>query len=476
MCPSLAQAPTPSTTQGGSWTRIWTVIGSHAPRPAPVPPLTTLPDGTIKQVNPFSGTEVWTVPGRGNRPIAEHRSGVEPIGDRDATTAFGLKRKLDTPPEKSRLIIDEDGEAHILRGLPVSKLEDTTPLFRRVANLFEILTYEYWSMNYGYRMSPASAKHMTDYLSEEAGIDHVEKILRMKWTAAGMPAAEIDEAFNDDNRMMTIHEKAPALFAGGHDVIIARDHYVPGAETTDQLASSGQLSWQDHRHFIAFTVDGMDQLYRANRYVRYVAAFQNWLAPAGASFEHLHKQLVAIDEHGLQNEMEIAQVRSNPNMYNEWAVDYASRHNLVFAENDHAVAFAGFGHRWPTLEVFSKSATTEPWLMSAEERDGVADLVHACHVAAGPHVSCNEEWLHRPLDVDIPMPWRIVIKWRVSTVAGFEGGTKIYINTISPADLKDRVLSALEEAREDGRLAPGIRLGDECAHTPNMLKYNPAIR
>ena len=185
---------------------------------------------------------------------------------------------------------------------------------------------------------------------------------------------------------------------------------------------------------------------------------------------------MAIDEHGLQNEVEIAQVRRNANMYNEWAVDYASRFNLVFAENDHAIAFAGFGHRFPTLEVFSKSATTEPWLMSDEERDGVADLVHACHIAAGPDIPCNEEWLHRPLDVDVPMPWRIVIKWRVSTMAGFEGGTKIYINTISPGNLKDRVLPALIEAREQGRLAPGIRLGDECKFAPNQLKYNPAIR
>ena len=27
-----------------------------------------MPDGTIKQINPFSRTEVWTVPGRGNKP------------------------------------------------------------------------------------------------------------------------------------------------------------------------------------------------------------------------------------------------------------------------------------------------------------------------------------------------------------------------------------------------------------------------
>ena len=85
--------------------------------------------------------------------------------------------------------------------------------------------------------------------------------------------------------------------------------------------------------------------------------------------------------------------------------------------------------------------------MSDAERDAVSDLVHACHVAAGPHIACNEEWLHRPLDVDVPMPWRIVIKWRVSTMAGFEGGTKIYINTITPGQLKDRVLTALQKAK-----------------------------
>lgn len=452
------------------------MIGSPSSQPAPVPPLTTLPDGTIKQVNPFSGTEVWTVPGRAHRPLSLHVPPSEPITNPHAASAFGMERTLETPPEKARLVLNEDGEAQILRGVPLSEQSNTVPLFRRVANLFEILTYDYWSLNYGYRMSAPSAMHMTKYLAEEAGRDHVAAILRQKWLASGMDSSIVDAKLAPDTLPATLQEDAAALFAGGHDVIIARDHYVPGATTTDQLASSGSLTWQDHRHFINFTVDGMDQLYRANRYVRYVAAFQNWLAPAGASFEHLHKQLVAIDEHGLQNEAEIAQVRHNPNMYNEWAVDYASRHNLVFAENDHAIAFAGFGHRWPTLEVFSKSATTEPWLMSEEERAGVSDLVHACHVAAGPHVPCNEEWLHRPLDVDVPMPWRIVIKWRTSTMAGFEGGTKIFINTISPSALKDKVLAALYQAQDEGRLAPGIRLGDDCSFTPNSLKYNPAIR
>src|SRR5699024_1846555 len=195
-----------------------------------------------------------------------------------------------------------------------------------------------------------------------------------------------------------------------------------------------------------------------------------------ATMEHLHKQLVAIDEAGRRTDCELSLGRNNPMTWAGWAVNYAARHNLVFAENEHAIAFAGFGHRWPTLEVFCKSATTEPWLMTPEERAGVADLVHACHIASGPSIPCNEEWLHRPMDVDVPMPWRIVIKWRVSTLAGFEGGTKIYINTITPQELCELVLHRLEAAQAAGRLAPGIKLGEDIEHAPNKLKYNPAIR
>lgn len=88
----------------------------------------------------------------------------------------------------------------------------------------------------------------------------------------------------------------------------------------------------------------------------------------------------------------------------------------------------------------------------------------------------NEEWLHRPLDVDVPMPWRIMIKWRDSTMAGFEGGTKIFINTLSPSGLKAKVIARLEDARDQGRLAPGIRLGDEIDFQRNSLRYNPAVR
>ena len=78
---------------------------------AATPYLTTMSDGTVKQLNPFTGTEVWTVPGRGNRPLGvrvENPVALDPAQD-GAHCAFCERRYLETPPEKSRVIRSHDG-------------------------------------------------------------------------------------------------------------------------------------------------------------------------------------------------------------------------------------------------------------------------------------------------------------------------------------------------------------------------------
>lgn len=434
-------------------------------------PMHTMADGTLKQVNPMTGTEVWTVPGRGNRPLGVATADPKPLGAgaETNTCAFCEDRPLNTPPEKARMVRGENGW-EILPGVLPGQLGQTRAEFRRVPNLFEIVSYDYWHQNYGYTMDAETAQRMETYLADPAGRDHVLNIVRVRLGAAGMPQDELAELSDDE-----LLSRAAGYFAGGHDLIIGRRHFVDGATHDDQLASSGTLTPDEHRAMIYFTVKSVEDLYQLNRYAPYVAVFQNWLKPAGASFDHLHKQLVAIDERGVHAEQEIQRLRANPNMYNEWAVDYAHNHNLVIAENEHAVCFAGFGHRYPTLEIYSKSAITEPWLQSRAEIDAMSDLMHACHAAAGPQVPCNEEWHYKPIDLDIPMPWRVLIKWRVSTLAGFEGGTKIYLNTLSPHNVRDRVVSALHELRTQGKLATGIRLADEIDLPRNSLKYNPVL-
>jgi galactose-1-phosphate uridylyltransferase len=427
-------------------------------------------DGTIKQINPSTGTRVWTVPGRGSRPQTQTTGETRPVSDTDWThgCAFCSARYLETPPEKARLIRNGD-DWQTLEHVPAERLFDTVAEFRAVPNLFEIVSYNYWHDNYGYVLPAPIAAHKRAYLASDQGRRHVCAVQGAKMRLLGTPAEDIASLEQDQ---MLCH--ADGFFGGSHDVVIARRHWVDGARTTTDLASAGTLTPDEHEQYIRLTLHAMENLYTTNRYVRYVAAFQNWLKPAGASFDHLHKQLVAIDEHGANADQVLSRVRENLNFFNECGVNYASYHNLLVAENASAIAFAGFGHRYPAIEIYSKSAKVRPWEHSSEEVRDISDLMHAIHAATGPDVPCNEEWHHVPVDVDVPMPWRINIKWRVSTVAGFEGDTKIYINTISPHEVHESVTKRLYELRAAGAIAD-IRIADECSGAPNPLKYNPSL-
>ncbi|MBL8666369.1 MAG: DUF4921 family protein [Rhodospirillales bacterium] len=433
--------------------------------------LQRMSDGTVKQMNPFTGTEVWTVPGRGHRPLGNHGKSGAPIGagQHDASCAFCATRLLETPPEKARLVRTGDGW-QTLKALPVEQLFETQAEFRRVPNLFEIVSWDYWQKNFGHELTEPLAARKRAYIASEAGRRHVLAVIEARMRLSGVDAAAL--------AAMPVEDKlaaANAFFGGGHELIIGRRHFVEGATHDSELASSGALSSDVHYQYLRFTIDALRDIYLENRYVRYVAVFQNWLAAAGASFDHLHKQLVAIDERGVYNDMEIRLARANPNIYNEVAVNFAGYRNLVFAENDHAIAFAGFGHRFPTLEIYSKGERSQPWNHTAEQLRGISDLVHGCHAAMGSAIPCNEEWHYKPPDADTSMPWRILIKWRISNPAGFEGGTRIYVNTIDPEGLRDKVVPRLYQLRDQEKIAP-MRIGRECACVPNCLKYNPAVR
>lgn len=435
-----------------------------------------LPDGTIKQVNPFTGTQVWTVPGRGARPLGRPAGDAAPLGPHDRTRAcaFCADRHRETPPEKARLVRPEEvegsgaGATRRLAGMALldhvgaGQLDATTAQFRRVPNLFEILSWQYWQLNHGQQPSRRAVEWQESYLADPAGRAHVMAVLDAKFAAMGIGtlARDLDEA--------GLREATMPFFAGGHDVVVARRHYTDEATTTAGLAGVGTLDVAEHRAFVGLTVETMRDLYESCPQARLVVAFQNWLAPAGASFDHLHKQLVAVDEVGRNLETLLPKAAVDPDIHNRYGPDFAADHGLVLARNDHAVATVGFGHRYPSLEIWSTSRHDQPWRMEPEEVAGLADLLHAMHVAVGPQVASNEEWHHRPVGVGVPVPWRVNLKLRVSTLAGFEGGTKIYVNTIPPTDLAARLLPALFEARDEGRIAP-MELGDECRVHPGML-------
>jgi galactose-1-phosphate uridylyltransferase len=263
---------------------------------------------------------------------------------------------------------------------------------------------------------------------------------------------------------------ADAFFGGGHEMIVAKQHYKPGATVGTDLFSSGAMTLEEHFQYFKFTVDAMADITGTNRYVRYISVFQNWLRAAGASFDHLHKQLVALDEWGSSITNQIKMLREDPNVFNEFGANFAAHHNLVFAENDQALAFIGIGHRSPTIEIYSRSRAGRPNEHSDEEIRGVSNLVHACHAAMGSQISCNEEWYYTPFDAVYKMPWHILIKWRVSVPAGFEGGTSIFINPMTPIELRDRMVPELYRLRDESKI-DRIRIAEECRVDPNPLKY-----
>ncbi len=436
--------------------------------------LQKMPDGTVKQVNPFTGTQVWTVPGRGKRPTVNKKEECAKsvnFSDVEDFCSFCPSNYLKTPPEKSRLVKNADGTFSVLENLKVSQLFETTAEFRRIPNLFEIISYEYWEKNYAYVISDKANAHREAYIAEPEGREHVLDIVQAKLKMSGLSREEIDSISSGRKLKM-----ANSFFAGGHELIIGKRHFIEGANSENAKASSGSMTPEMHYQYINFTIAALKDIYLNNRYVRYVTVFQNWLNQAGASFDHLHKQLVAIDGISASNEAEFEMSRKNPNVYNDFAVNYAGYQNLIFAENDYAVAFADFGHRYPTLAIYSKAEKNQPWNQTPEQIKGMSDLVHACHAAMGSEIPCNEEWYYRPPAVDVAVPWHILIKWRISNPAGFEAVTKIFVNTVDPWTLRDRIVGRLFELRKEGKLAKGIKIAAECDCIPNCLMYNPTLQ
>lgn len=418
--------------------------------------ITRLPDGTVKQVGPLTGTRVWTVPGRANRPLSSPRDASRRLapGEERRLCAFCSDRYFETTPEKSRLVGPDFVE---LRHVPAHELDDSTAEFRRFGNLFEIVSAEYWRENHGFRQPASVVEWAQEYLSHPVGRAHIEKLAEIRSAASGVE--------------QSLEEAALDLLGGSHDVIVARRHVVDGAEYDDQLVSSGLLTPDEHGAYFAFTVASLADIQAAQPFASHVAVFQNWLRPAGASFEHLHKQLVAIDEHGPQVDRELRMLASDRLLYQHRILDLAVEEGLVVAAVDGAVAVAGVGHRYPAFEVFSTAAENLPQEHSPKGVRAVSDLVHALHAATGVHVPTNEEWHYRPPQAPWPMPWRIVLKWRISNPAGFEGGTKVYVNTIDPWELRRRAIASLTDLRDAGALAPGIRIGDECTPADARLHY-----
>jgi galactose-1-phosphate uridylyltransferase len=429
---------------------------------------TILPDGTEKYVNPFDDKQVWYIPGRRNRPIKRRESVpsdaailVEPENYCDFCPACYMS----TPPEKARLIAVDHGYEY-QHYVPPEKIFSQHAEFRRVANLFQILTLEYWRTNYSFQLPQSAMERKQDYLSNEIGYRHIISVIDLKLKYSGYSPEKIHSISVDEKIKMS-----DAFFAGSHELVIPRRHYVENARISGQHASSGELSQQEHFQYMQFTIQGVQEIMNNNRFVRYVSVYQNWLRDAGASFDHLHKQLVALDRWGDYLQRLYEKTAASPHLYNEYAVNFACENNLVIAENDYAIALIDIGQPYPTVAIYSKSTHCHPWDHTKEEIKGFSDLVHAIHMALGADRPCNEEWYYMPVDGTIPIPWHVLIKWRANVLAGLEGGTLFYIVPLSLMEFRDILVPRLYDLCSRRHIT-GFQIAEDCTMKPNSLGYD----
>ena len=271
------------------------------------PYLRRLCDGTVKQLSPFTGTEVWTVPGRANRPLRLPQVEVRPLSSHmhTHTCAFCSGRYLETPPEYARIVrfasvkdddaasadagsgnagaaaagaraaggqgakagakaADADAGAgaaganaragdttragdswHTFFGLLPEYLDQSVADFRRIPNLFEILPFNYWQANYGFKLPERCRDRLENYLADAAGYEHLRAIVSAKLRASGAGDAEIAELNLGD-----IRRHSAGFFGGSHDVLVARRHWRDDAVDTTGLAGSATLSVTDRKSVV----------------------------------------------------------------------------------------------------------------------------------------------------------------------------------------------------------------------------------
>ncbi len=426
-------------------------------------------DGTIKQKSPFDKAEVWYVPGRDSRPmrnVSDEEVPKDELNAEEEKCPFCYQNYMNTTPEKSRLTKENDNYIYKEK-LDPDNIKNEKAEFRRISNLYEIVRYNYWEENYGYKLPKDLESWKESYISNETGKEHLKNIVRTKLTSLGLTKEEIETEIKDEKKFSTI---VNPFFGGTHELIVPKNHYTNNAQFESDLMSSGELSPEEHYQYFQFTINAIKDILKSNRFVRYVTVFQNWLEQAGASINHLHRQLVGLDEWGSSTESLVKEVRKNKNLFNEFGTNFAIFHDLIFLENDYAVAYADYARRYPTIAIYSKSVNARPHEQTQEEIRGISDITHAVHKAMGNTLACNEEWYYTPTDAVDVIPFHILIKWRTITPAGFEGGTGIYINPISPVQVRDSLVPELFKLREENKLG-NVRIAEECNVDYNMLQY-----
>ncbi|MGL4394341.1 MAG: DUF4921 family protein [Brevinema sp.] len=391
--------------------------------------------------------------------------------DRTATVFFSSERQKTTPlkpqyledycafcignidqatPEKFRISRACDGSLKRKELCRLDRCQNETVLFRRQANLFEILSFDYWKKSYQIDSSPQELSQIQKDLSNPLHRDFLKKIIQLK-------NSRLNKTIDLSNEELLIEECKP-LYSGFHELLTSGSHF--SSEHIDgRLFSSASMSVDEHRISYLMLSETMQDMIARNKYIKFISIFQNWMYAAGASFSHWHKQILAIDFWGRPLDREKELFQNNPRIYEEFAIHTALEHDLTIAENEHAVAYLEVGAKSGFITICSKSSHLRPFEHSEAEISAMSDLAHAIATCIGDVTPYNEEWYYTPLDAEeFVTPWRIVFNIRSTVSAGFENITQKIICADSASNLARKLRGLLSQKISLGFVAKNISL------------------
>lgn len=241
----------------------------------------------------------------------------------------------------------------------------------------------------------------------------------------------------------------PALFrqmpgVGNHEVVIESPRHDERVDSMPQEEVARVMRvWRErYRDLIA------------RPHVRAVVVFKNFGALAGTSLAHSHSQVVATPVFlpRLLRRLDVATRYFDENgacVYDD----------VIAAERDDGTRIVGECGRFVALEPFAAGSPFETWIAPSFHQGSFGDLADedvddlACilvRVLAGIRAACGDPdynlvMYSAPINGhELMFHWHIKILPKLSTPAGFEIGSAMSINTVTPEDAAATLRAALE--------------------------------
>ncbi len=222
---------------------------------------------------------------------------------------------------------------------------------------------------------------------------------------------------------------------GLHEVIV---------EAPEHLTEMVQLGEQQFAAVVHAYRERLAMLRHDGRW-RYVLIYKNQGAQAGATFAHIHSQLIALSTVPNQAEIEARGARlyyqSNKRcIYCDIITRELRESTRIISETDHFVAFAPFAARFPyeTWIVpkqhksnFEDAAEDETLHLARCLRQILVRLDRAMHNPPFNYIIRSNPLAEQPNGY---FHWHIEVLPKLVHVAGFEWGSGLFINPVAPEE------------------------------------------